>query len=75
LFILKGGRTIEKLIKELKPAAILGVACYFEGSQGMDLCDKENITVQFVPLTKDGCANTDIDLDEVLQVIAKTSNK
>jgi hypothetical protein len=73
LFILKGGRTIEKLIRELHPDAIIGVACYFEGSQGMDLCDKEKITVQFVPLTKDGCANTDIDLDEVLEVISKTA--
>lgn len=71
LFILKGGRIVEKLIPELKPKAIVGVACFFEGSEGMKLCEKHGITVQFVPLTKDGCVDTDVNLDEALEVISR----
>jgi hypothetical protein len=29
----------------------------------------ENVTVQFVPLTKDGCTTTDTDLTEVEKVL------
>jgi hypothetical protein len=54
LFILKGGRTVEKLIQELKPAAIVGVACFYEGAQGFEQGEKHQIVVQFVPLTRDG---------------------
>ncbi len=71
LYILKGGRTIEKLIAEQKPGAIIGVACSFEGAQGMELCEKHKLTVQFVPLTKDGCANTDVNLPEIFETLEK----
>ncbi|MCX5781482.1 MAG: DUF116 domain-containing protein [Elusimicrobia bacterium] len=75
IFILKGGRTIEKLVKEFKPKAVLGVACYFEGAQGIELLDnnggKDKIAVQFVPLTKDGCTDTDVNLDVVLKALSK----
>ena len=71
LYILKGGRTVENLIKELKPKAILGVACFFEGVQGMELSQKNNIVVQFVPLTKDGCVATDLDLEELFKTLEK----
>jgi hypothetical protein len=72
LYIVKGGRTIEKLMREHHPKAVLGVACYFEGAQGMEATEKAGMAVQFVPLTKDGCENTDCDLAEVLSVIDLT---
>ena len=68
LYILKGGRTIEKIIKEQKPKAIIGIACFFEGYQALKILKDEDVTVQFVPLKKDGCANTDIDMDEAEKV-------
>ena len=70
-YVLKGGRTIEKLVAETRPKAVIGVACYFEGVQGMELAKKDNLIVQFVPLTKDGCADTDVDLDEVFSMLEK----
>ena len=73
LYILKGGRIVEKLIAELNPKAIAAVACFYEGSEGIKLCEKNNITVQFVALTKDGCVDTDVNLDEVIEVILKKS--
>jgi len=63
-YILKGGRAIIKIIGEQKPLAVLGVACFFEGSEAFKLTRDLNIAVQFVPLTKDGCASTDADLTE-----------
>ena len=71
LYILKGGRAIEKITAETRPGAIVGIACYFEGAQGMEQSEKNNITVQFIPLSRDGCVNTDVDLDEVFLIISK----
>jgi hypothetical protein len=72
LFVLKGGKAVEKLIVEKKPKAIIAVACFFEGAQGMELCEKHHITVQFVPLTKDGCVATDVELNDVITGLEKT---
>lgn len=68
-YIVKGSRAIEKIIKEQKPKAIVGIACFFEGSQAFKVLKDENVAVQFVPLTKDGCAATDTDLTEVEKVL------
>ena len=75
IYILKGGRTIEKLLDKVQPKAVLGVACAFEGAQGFELIEnkgKNNIAVQFISLTKDGCSDTDVDLPEVLNTLSKT---
>jgi hypothetical protein len=69
LFILKGGKAVDKLVSELKPKAIVGVACFFEGTQGIKAGEKHKLSVQFVPLTKDGCVNTDVELSEVLKTL------
>ena len=67
LFILKGGRSIEKIIEEQQPKAILGVACFFEGAQGFEQFGESGAAIQFVSLTKDGCVNTEVSCDEVFQ--------
>ena len=74
IFVLKGGRTIEKLLEKFSPKAVLGVACSFEGAQGFELIEnkgKNNIAVHFISLTKDGCSDTDVDLPEVLKTLSK----
>lgn len=69
LRVLKGGSTVKKMVAELKPAAILGVACYFEGAQGIKECEKRKIPVYFYPLSKDGCENTDLEIDKLIKLI------
>jgi hypothetical protein len=69
LYIAKGGRSIEKIVKEERPEAIVGIACFFEGDQAFKLLKDVHIAVQFVPLIKDGCAATDTDLAKVERVI------
>src|ERR1035437_6007667 len=60
VFILKGGRSMEKIIAEQQPKAILGVACYFEGAQGFEAIGQTGAAIQFVSLSKDGCVNTEV---------------
>ena len=71
LFILKGGRSMEKLITEYHPQALLGVACSFEGAQGMEQSERARIPVQFVSLTRDGCVNTEVNVDDVIRVMSQ----
>ncbi|MCA6080024.1 MAG: DUF116 domain-containing protein [Endomicrobium sp.] len=73
LYVVKGGRVIEKIIRDEKPEAIVGIACFFEGYQAFKILKDENIAVQFVSLTKDGCATTDTDLIEVEKVLKYTA--
>ncbi|MDR3111549.1 MAG: DUF116 domain-containing protein [Elusimicrobiota bacterium] len=70
LCILKGGRAIEKIINEIKPQAIVGVSCFFEGEQAFKLLENSGLAVQFIPLVKDGCTNTDVDLQAVEKVLS-----
>jgi hypothetical protein len=67
--ILKGGSAVSAMLREVKPRAVLGVACSFEGALGALECEKQGIAVQFVALARDGCADTDVDVQEVLQAL------
>jgi len=67
--ILKGGSAIGRILQDLAPAAVLGVACDLEGALGMLEADRRGMPVQFIPLLRDGCADTDVDLDEVLDTL------
>jgi hypothetical protein len=69
LYILKGGRAILKVVKERSPKAIVGISCYFEGEQGFKVMKETGVTVQFIPLTKDGCHDTDANIDEAEKIL------
>ncbi|MFA7073555.1 MAG: DUF116 domain-containing protein [Endomicrobiaceae bacterium] len=68
-YIMKGGKAIQNILKKEKPKAVIGIACFFEGAQAIKMTDKEKILVQFIPLLKDGCCDTDIDLEEAKKII------
>ena len=69
LYVLKGGRAIKKIITERKPKAMVGIACLFEGDQAFKILEDYDVAVQFVALTKDGCANTDADIEEIEKIL------
>ena len=69
-YILKGGSVVPKILDKAKPSGVIGVACDYEGSVGMMECNKRSIPSQVVPLSKDGCADTDVDTDEVLKLMS-----
>jgi hypothetical protein len=70
LYVVKGGRTITKIIQEQKPQAVVGIACFFEGDLAFKMLKEENLAAQFVPLTKDGCSATDTDLKQVERALS-----
>ena len=70
VYILKGGRAVAQLIKDLKPEAIAGVACSYEGIIGILECERQKLPVQFIPLTKDGCVDTEVDMESIRGLLA-----
>ncbi|MDR2351246.1 MAG: DUF116 domain-containing protein [Endomicrobium sp.] len=73
LYIVKGGKIIEKIVKEENPEAVVGVACFFEGDHAFNMLKDMHTALQFVPLTKNGCTATDTDLAEVERVLKQTN--
>jgi hypothetical protein len=69
VFMVKGGRAVATLIAEQKPKAVVGVACDYEGALGMMECERAGTAVQFVPLARDGCSETDVEIAEVESVM------
>ncbi|MBU4134725.1 DUF116 domain-containing protein [bacterium] len=69
VYILKGGKIIPSLFEKDKPCAVIGVACPWEGFIGQKICGEFKIPVQFFPLSRDGCADTDVDIDAFLKFI------
>jgi uncharacterized protein len=63
--ILKGGSIVHRILKELKPEAVLAVCCSIEGIVGILSCEQFGIPAFCVPLLTTGCADTDVDLKDV----------
>jgi hypothetical protein len=69
VYMLKGGRAVAALLAEQKPGAVVGVACDYEGALGMLECERAGVPVQFIPLLRDGCSETDVDVSDVVSVL------
>jgi hypothetical protein len=69
LYILKGGSAVPKIIKEQKPKALVGIACSIEGVPLFSAAEDENVAAQFALLLKDGCHDTDADIDEIEKLL------
>ena len=65
-YMVGGGSHAIKIIKNARPKAILGIACYDEAMMAHAKIDEYGIPAQAVLLRKAGCINTEVDLDEVL---------
>ncbi len=71
-----GGRLAVNFIREVRPRAVVAVACdkeLAEGVQGVKAMAGEEATdapaIVVIPLTKDGCINTEVDVARALGVI------
>jgi len=74
IFILPGGSIIEKIFRELKPKACIGVACLKELILGSFICEKFNVISQGIPLLKDGCVNTQVRWSDVYSIISLSAS-
>jgi len=68
VFIVPGGGFVKRIMKRFKPKAILGIACPYELNLSM-MEFSSKIPGQGVLLSKTGCVETDIDLEEVFDVM------
>lgn len=69
LYIMKGGKAIYNILVEQKIKAVVAVACHFEGAQGIKMTDGLKVIAQFIPLLKDGCYDTDVDVEIVKKIM------
>jgi len=67
--IVPGGTFAKRMIKKYKPKAVLGVGCMFELKEGLNICAKYNVPAQGVQLTKSGCVNTELNLEELYKTL------
>jgi len=67
-----GGSLALRVVKELAPKGVLAVACYKELLEGTQLVAKlpgKKPVVLTLPLTKDGCVDTEVDLEAGLRLL------
>jgi len=71
-----GGRLAVQFVKENSPRGIVAVACSKELEEGihgvreLGEVDGLELPIVIVPLTKDGCVDTEVDVGQALEVIA-----
>jgi uncharacterized protein len=70
-----GGHLAIKYVQEKSPRAIVAVACekeLEEGVQGVKSLVKEKINplIIIIPLTKNGCLDTEVDVEQALEIIS-----
>ncbi len=65
-----------RYVKEQVPAGIIAVACFKELEEGIDSVAKlagagaAAPPIVIVPLTRDGCVNTEVNVEEALKKIS-----
>ena len=69
VYILSGGSVTKRILQKIKPKACLGVACLTELVLGSLMTEKMGIIVQAIKLIKDGCVETEVEWNTVLNSI------
>jgi len=74
--IAPGGQLAVQFVRDNSPQGIVAVACHKELEEGVhgvrELGDVDGpeIPIVVVPLIKDGCVDTEVDLEQALEMIA-----
>ena len=68
-FISPGSSLVKRMVKKYRPAAVIGIGCAVEVKEGTAMMDARGIPVQAVSLSRDGCVDTDVDVDQAILVI------
>lgn len=72
-FIVPGGAMVFNIAKKYQPRAVVAIACLNELREGSSRTEDEyNVPFQVIPLCRDGCVNTDVNLAEVNQILASS---
>jgi hypothetical protein len=69
VYVIPGGSCAERILGDNNYQGVIGVACGVELKMGIDLVKKLGIVFQGVFLTKNGCSNTDFNLESLEKVL------
>jgi hypothetical protein len=61
-----GGSHAIKIVKNARPRAVLGIACFDDAKLAVGKIGEYGIPTQAVLLSKAGCVNTEVDIEKVL---------
>ncbi len=70
VFILPGGSCLKKILGNINCDAVLGIACPEEIKLGIGFVESEGLAIKGIPLTKNGCANTQFNLDSLKEALS-----
>lgn len=66
-YIAPGGGFVRRILKKVRPLGVLGIGCAYEVNWGMLEVSGRGIPCQGVIILRDGCVETDVDLDMVFE--------
>jgi len=69
VYVVPGGSMVVNLIKNNGFKAVAGVACMFELCEAAEKLGSTKIWAQGVPLLRDGCKDTEVDVSRVIGMI------
>ncbi|TFH11548.1 MAG: DUF116 domain-containing protein [Candidatus Thorarchaeota archaeon] len=65
-YMVGGGSHAIKVVKNARPRAVFGIACFDDAKLAVDKIGEYGIPTQAVLLSKAGCINTEVEIDRVL---------
>ncbi len=69
VFILPGGSCIKNIFERMNCDAMSGIACPEEIKLGIGVAESKGLAVRGVPLTKNGCANTQFNIESLKEML------
>jgi len=67
-FIIPGSTFIKRMVKKYRPKGMIGVGCMMEVKEGLEMGRKISMTTLGVVTQKDGCVETTMDFEELMEV-------
>jgi len=68
-YMVGGGSHAIKIVKNARPRAVFGIACYDDAKLGVEKVGQYGIPTQAVLLSKAGCVNTEVEIDKVIATL------
>jgi len=68
VWICPGSTLIKRMVKKYKPKAIIGVGCHMEVKEGLEMADKLGLIAMGVITLKDGCVETLVNWNSVMEI-------
>ncbi len=68
-YMVGGGSHAINIVKNARPRAVFGIACFDDAKLGVEKVGKYGIPTQAVLLSKAGCVNTEVEIDKVIATL------